>query len=68
MYGPADLVLHCGKQTLDLAQAQVMGIVNVTPDSFSDGGRYNNLEVALQHALQMHALGASIIEIGRAHV
>ena len=64
MYGPADLVLHCGKQTLDLAQAQVMGIVNVTPDSFSDGGRYNNLEVALQHALQMHALGASIIDIG----
>lgn len=64
MYGPADLVLHCGKQTLDLAQAQVMGIVNVTPDSFSDGGRYNNLEVALQHALHMHALGASIIDIG----
>ncbi len=64
MYGPADLILHCGKQTLDLAQAQVMGIVNVTPDSFSDGGRYNNLEVALQHALQMHALGASIIDIG----
>lgn len=64
MYGPADCVLHCGKQILDLTQPQVMGIVNVTPDSFSDGGRYSHLDIALQHALQMHALGARIIDIG----
>ncbi|MBW4838565.1 MAG: dihydropteroate synthase [Paenibacillaceae bacterium] len=42
----------------------VMGILNVTPDSFSDGGRYNNVERALQHAREMIAEGADIIDIG----
>lgn len=42
----------------------VMGILNVTPDSFSDGGRYNNVERALQHAREMVAEGADIIDIG----
>ena len=41
-----------------------MGILNVTPDSFSDGGRYNLLEQALQHARRMVAEGADIIDIG----
>ena len=41
-----------------------MGILNVTPDSFSDGGRYNNVERALQHAREMVAEGADIIDIG----
>jgi len=42
----------------------VMGILNVTPDSFSDGGRYNRLDFALQHALNMQKQGAEVIDIG----
>ncbi|MCG6936550.1 MAG: dihydropteroate synthase [Gammaproteobacteria bacterium] len=42
----------------------VMGILNVTPDSFSDGGQFNRLDAALQHALQMQQQGAAIIDIG----
>ena len=42
----------------------VMGILNVTPDSFSDGGRFNQLDRALEHALQMQDEGADIIDIG----
>ena len=42
----------------------VMGILNVTPDSFSDGGRFNRLDNALQQALLMHEQGADIIDIG----
>lgn len=53
-----------GDQSLDLAQPQVMGILNVTPDSFSDGGRFNELTPALRHAEQMVAEGAAIIDVG----
>lgn len=49
---------------LDLSIPQVMGILNVTPDSFSDGGQYNNKEKAVERALQMIDEGASIIDIG----
>lgn len=42
----------------------VMGILNVTPDSFSDGGRYNRLDAALAHAIEMQQQGAEIIDIG----
>ena len=42
----------------------VMGILNVTPDSFFDGGRFNQLDFALKHALKMQAEGAEIIDIG----
>jgi len=56
--------LHCGKHILDLSRPQVMGILNVTPDSFSDGGRFNGREQALLRAEQMLAEGASIIDIG----
>ena len=42
----------------------IMGILNVTPDSFSDGGRWNNPEEALAHTEQMIADGADIIDIG----
>jgi dihydropteroate synthase len=42
----------------------VMGILNVTPDSFSDGGQFNQLDNALKHALQMQKQGAEIIDIG----
>ena len=50
---------------LDLSrQAQVMGILNVTPDSFSDGGKFDGLENALAHAREMITQGAAIIDIG----
>ena len=50
---------------LDLSQrTAIMGILNVTPDSFSDGGRYNTLEAAVEHALQMQQEGAAILDIG----
>ena len=49
--------LPCGNRVLDLAQTHVMGILNVTPDSFSDGGRYNQLDEALRHAEAMVAAG-----------
>ena len=42
----------------------IMGILNVTPDSFSDGGKFNQLDHALQHALRMISEGATIIDIG----
>jgi dihydropteroate synthase len=52
-------------QTLDLTRCgRVMGILNVTPDSFSDGGRHDALESALDHARRMIAEGAEIIDIG----
>jgi dihydropteroate synthase len=56
--------LHCGRFTLDLSQPQIMGILNVTPDSFSDGGQHHHKEQAVQRALQMMEEGASIIDIG----
>ena len=42
----------------------VMGILNVTPDSFSDGGKYNGMDAALKHAEQMIADGVDIIDVG----
>ena len=42
----------------------IMGILNTTPDSFSDGGKYHNVELAVKHALQMVHEGAGIIDIG----
>jgi dihydropteroate synthase len=49
---------------LDMDAPQIMGILNVTPDSFSDGGQFNAPEKALTHALAMQAEGAAIIDIG----
>ncbi|MEP7206845.1 MAG: dihydropteroate synthase [Casimicrobiaceae bacterium] len=57
-------VLRCGRFTFDLARPHVMGILNVTPNSFSDGGRYFNLQRALAHAQQMVRDGADIVDIG----
>lgn len=51
-------------KSLDLSQPHVMGILNVTPDSFSDGGRFNELSAAIKHCEQMLSEGASIIDIG----
>ena len=57
-------LLQCGRFQLDLSRPMVMGILNVTPDSFSDGGRYNTLDSALQRAQGMLAAGAAILDIG----
>jgi dihydropteroate synthase len=64
MHSAANPVLQCGEHTLDLSRAHVMGILNVTPDSFSDGGRYTALQSALARALEMVTAGATIIDIG----
>lgn len=56
--------LPCGNRVLDLSRPHVMGILNVTPDSFSDGGRFNQRDAALRHAAQMVAAGATLIDIG----
>jgi dihydropteroate synthase len=56
--------LHCGARALDLSQPRVMGILNVTPDSFSDGGRHARLAEALAHARAMVAEGADLIDVG----
>ena len=53
-----------GDLKLDLSQPHVMGILNVTPDSFSDGGRHNHKEDAVARALEMMAEGATVIDIG----
>lgn len=50
--------------TIDGKKSLVMGILNVTPDSFSDGGKYNSLDAALRHVEKMQADGADIIDIG----
>src|SRR5690606_5131526 len=57
-------VLTFGDLKLDLSQPHVMGILNVTPDSFSDGGRHNQKEDAVARALEMMAEGATVIDIG----
>ncbi|MCK5386036.1 MAG: dihydropteroate synthase [Gammaproteobacteria bacterium] len=56
--------LHFPSQTLELNQPCIMGILNLTPDSFSDGGLFINKEKALNHANQMINDGAQIIDIG----
>ncbi len=51
-------------KTLDLSRPQVMGILNVTPDSFSDGGQFDAIDSAVAHTQEMIAAGATIIDIG----
>ncbi|MCG3857793.1 dihydropteroate synthase [Psychrobacter sp. Ps2] len=51
-------------KTLDLSQPHIMGILNVTPDSFSDGGQFNAVDKAVAHCQQMISEGATIIDIG----
>ena len=62
-------LLSCGQrngrdQLLDLNRCHIMGILNVTPDSFSDGGSYNDLDRALFHTEKMIAQGATLIDVG----
>lgn len=56
--------LPCGNRVLDLAHTHVMGILNVTPDSFSDGGRFAALDAALRHAEAMVLAGATLVDVG----
>ena len=55
---------HCGGNVVSLESPILVGILNATPDSFSDGGRFLEAEVAAQHALEMVKVGASIIDVG----
>lgn len=57
-------MLHCGKFTFPLDRPLIMGIVNVTPDSFSDGGRLKNVRQAVDHALHLVEQGADILDVG----
>ncbi len=56
--------LLCRDRVLDLAEPVVMGVLNVTPDSFSDGGRYVELSSAVERGLRMAEEGAGIIDVG----
>src|SRR5579863_10016866 len=56
--------LRCGSTLLDLTLPKVMGVLNVTPDSFSDGGRYVSHGRALEHAEAMIEAGAAWIDVG----
>lgn len=56
--------LPCGNRVLDLSRTHVMGILNATPDSFSDGGRFSQLDAALRHAQAMVSAGATLIDVG----
>ena len=55
---------NCGYFQIDLSTPKVMGIVNVTPDSFSDGGKFSQTHLAIAHALKLVEEGASILDIG----
>lgn len=57
-------LIDCRGRVLDLTRPRVMGILNVTPDSFSDGGRYLDRAEALERAHQMVAEGAALVDIG----
>ena len=57
-------VVRCADRELDLRSPVVMGVLNVTPDSFSDGGRFVDVDAALHAALQMQRDGAAIIDVG----
>lgn len=58
------MILQFADKSLDLSQPRIMGVLNCTPDSFSDGGRYQEFDSALRHAAQMIEEGADIIDVG----
>lgn len=61
---PSPTQLQCGRHKLDLSYPRIMGILNVTPDSFSDGGHHVDIDDAIRHAERMLAEGAAIIDVG----
>jgi dihydropteroate synthase len=58
------IIFECGRFRFDFDRPLVMGIVNVTPDSFSDGGRFDQSKRAIDHALMLQEQGADILDIG----
>ena len=58
------MVLRCGKYSVPLDRPLLMGVVNVTPDSFSDGGRFLDPKSAVSHAIRLAEEGADIIDVG----
>jgi dihydropteroate synthase len=65
MQTAGDYRIKCGPYTLDYGKKTIiMGILNATPDSFSDGGKYNNVELAVERAKKMVENGADIIDVG----
>jgi dihydropteroate synthase len=60
----ADREIDCAGRILDLTRPNIMGILNVTPDSFSDGGQWSGKDAAIKHALTMQDEGADIIDVG----
>lgn len=56
--------LLCGRFRLELTRPLIMGVINVTPDSFSDGGRFADVEAAVGHARSLIAEGADILDVG----
>jgi dihydropteroate synthase len=61
---PVPGVVRCADRELDLRSPVVMGVLNVTPDSFSDGGRFVDLDAALRQGEQMQRDGAAIVDVG----
>lgn len=57
-------MLLCGRFTLSLDRPLIMGIVNVTPDSFSDGGHFYSPELAIEHAMLLIEQGADLLDVG----
>lgn len=58
------MILHCGKYRLVLDRPLIMGVVNVTPDSFSDGGHFLQARVAVDHARRLIDEGADLLDVG----
>lgn len=55
---------RCGKHEISLARPRIMGVLNVTPDSFSDGGEHFDTDAAIAYGLEMLDEGADIIDVG----
>jgi dihydropteroate synthase len=58
------VLLRCKDKTVDLTRPVVMGVINVTPDSFSDGGRFLDADAAVAHGLALAEAGAAFIDVG----
>ncbi|MDE2344064.1 MAG: dihydropteroate synthase [Betaproteobacteria bacterium] len=56
--------LHCGRYRLSLERPLIMGIINVTPDSFSDGGRFTEAARAVEHGFSLMEAGAALLDVG----
>lgn len=56
--------LHCGRYRLSLERPLIMGILNVTPDSFSDGGQFTEVDRAVEHGFQLMEEGAAVLDVG----